>query len=322
MSPLKRGVFVISIDTELAWRANHVQEIPADLTASTQSAAERDAVADLLNLFEHYDTRATWAIVGHLFLDRCARVDGVAHPDMARPVYDWLDRDWYGNDPATDLATDPMWYGPDIVEMIKTATPEQEIASHSFSHLIVGDPGCTDEAFADDLRACRDAAGDTPLRSFVYPRNRIGRIEVLARSGFDSYRGLRPRPFRGHHGVSRTALSIVDKLIHQEGSTVYPERVHGIWNIPATNLFAPVEGPRALPLSWSIGQQNRRLRQAARHRSLFHLWFHPHNLIPDPRRALKALEGILREAARLREAGLIDNMTMGALARHLGPASR
>jgi hypothetical protein len=60
-----------------------------------------------------------------------------------------------------------------------------------------------------------------------------------------------------------------------------------------------------------------RLRQAARHRSLFHLWFHPYNVTADPDRALAALDRICAAAARLRDADELDVLTMGALAARL-----
>jgi hypothetical protein len=61
----------------------------------------------------------------------------------------------------------------------------------------------------------------------------------------------------------------------------------------------------------------RRLEQASRHGSLFHLWFHPHNLLADPERALYGLERILQRASDLRAEGRIHNLTMGELAREL-----
>jgi hypothetical protein len=66
-----------------------------------------------------------------------------------------------------------------------------------------------------------------------------------------------------------------------------------------------------------VTQQIRRLDQASRHRSLFHLWFHPHNLIDDPEQALGGLERILVRASQLSRDGLIENLTMGELTRRL-----
>jgi hypothetical protein len=64
------------------------------------------------------------------------------------------------------------------------------------------------------------------------------------------------------------------------------------------------------------------MRLAARERSLFHLWFHPYNVTAAPARARRALEAICKEAARLREAGRLDVLTMGALADRLDATDR
>ncbi len=316
---LDQGVFVISIDTELAWSVVHRGHVTPEHLHPSRVAVERSIVGDLLDLFEEYDITATWATVGHLFLDRCQPAEGRKHPEIRRPEYDWFDGDWFDLDPATDMGQDPMWYGPDIVDMIRSAQPSQEIGSHSFSHLIVGDPGCSEEAFASDLKACRRLAGavDVELRSFVYPRNTIGHLDVLADNGFTAYRGLRPGTFPDLGGWPRAMARIVDKVRPLAGSIVMPVRNGRLWNIPATNLYAPFDRARYLPFRSWVTQQVHRLEQAGRHRSLFHLWFHPHNLIDDPRRAFEGLERILARAGDLRRQGLVDNLTMGELANRL-----
>jgi peptidoglycan/xylan/chitin deacetylase (PgdA/CDA1 family) len=316
---LDKGVFVISIDTELAWSVVHRGAVSSEHLSSDRVAAERGIVGDLLNLFEEHDVKATWATVGHLFLDECHAVEGRKHPEILRPNYEWFDGDWFALDPSTDLSQDPMWYGSDIVQMIRQSQPSQEIGSHSFSHLIVGDPGCSAEAFASDLVACREVATATGvnLLSFVYPRNTIGHLDVLADNGFTSYRGLRPGTFPAMGGLIRRALSLVDKIRPLAGSVVLPQRDGSLWNLPATNLYAPFDRARYVPFRSWVTQQVRRLDQASKHRSLFHLWFHPHNLIEDPQKALQGLERILKRVDDLRRQERIENLTMGELTRRL-----
>ena len=186
--------------------------------STERAGAERRIVEGLLQLFAKHDIKATWAVVGHLFLGECRREGGVVHPEIVRPGYRWLDRDWFDPDPVADLATEPMWYGTDIVDMIKNATPTQEIGSHSFSHLIVGDPDCSEEAFRSDLVACREVARETgvELRSFVYPRNTIGHLDVLPEQGFRAYRGLRPAAFADRGNGVRRLMRALDKVTPQE----------------------------------------------------------------------------------------------------------
>ena len=312
---LERGTFVISIDTEMSWGT-------VDRRGVTPNGAhddERAVVARTLDLFDRYAIQATWAVVGHLFLDRCTPGNGTKHPEIVRPEYPWFEGDWFEADPCTDIETDPTWYGADIVARIRDCGTAQELASHSFSHVLVGELGCTAEAFASELRACRRVAeaDGVDLRSFVFPRNRVGHLDVLVRHGFSTYRERPPPPFSSSPAWLRPLLKRVDQAWPLRGSAVYPQFRDGGWSIPHTYLFDPeAHRPGLLAQPW-LWQAKRRLRQAVRDRSLFHLWFHPHNLTGALDHALVALEVICREAARWRDTGRLDNLTMGALGDRL-----
>jgi hypothetical protein len=149
----------------------------------------------------------------------------------------------------------------------------------------------------------------------VYPRNSVGHVEELAAAGFTSYRGQPPRrpPVpRWKRGASRA----VDRVLLTRASAVQPRPDRGVWDIPGTFLFNPADRERPGPWLW---QAKRRLRQAARHGSLVHLWFHPHNISQDLAVGERALDVVLAEAARLVAAGRLENRTMAGLAERLGP---
>jgi len=313
MSELERGAFVVSIDTELAWGEAHKRD---GSVAGHHFEREREVVDGILDVFARHEISATWAVVGHLFLDSCA-----GHPDLAQPTYDWLDGDWLDVDPRADVDAAPFYYGRDIVERLTACPVRQEVGSHSFSHVIVDDPGCSPDVFAGELAAARLVAEPlgVELRSFVYPRNAIAHLETLQAAGFTSYRGGRPeKPFAGLSGWRRKAALLADRVVPLPGSAVQPEHHDsGLWNIPQTYLFAPVTAGHHLPPALWARRPIGRLRQAARTRSLFHLWFHPYNVTADPQRALDALDRICRAAARLREQGRLDVVTMTELAERL-----
>jgi hypothetical protein len=198
------------------------------------------------------------------------------------------------------------------------------VGSHNFSHVIVDDPGCSPEVFAAELAAAREVAVPlgVELRSFVYPRNAIAHLDTLAAAGFAGYRGRRPAPpFAALSGWRRKAALLADRVRPRPGSAVLPEHdPSGLWNIPQTYLFSPATAGRRLPPAVWARRPIGRLRQAARERSLFHLWFHPYNVTADPERALDALDRICRVAAQLRDRGRLDVVTMGDLAARLGTA--
>jgi peptidoglycan/xylan/chitin deacetylase (PgdA/CDA1 family) len=317
-----RGTCVISIDTELAWGVVHRR---GGSQARHRFAQEREVIDAVLALFARDEIPATWAVVGHLFLDACEDDGRGPHSELVTPDYEWLEGAWLANDPCSTLEAEPNWYGRDIVDAIRACPVRQEIGSHSFTHVIVDDPACTPEVFASELHASRRAAAacGVTLRSFVYPRNRIGLVPLLAEHGFRCYRGSRAvPPFADRSGWQRRALVAIDRLRPLAGSAVTPAREpSGVWNVPQTYLFAPVESRRHLPPAVWSRRPVARLRQAARTGSLFHMWFHPSNLTGDPERALAALEHICRAAARLRDAGELSVVTMGDLAARLDDAA-
>lgn len=93
---MRKGVFCISIDTELLWGRK-------DLNYSTfikKTKKEREIIKKLLSLFDKYNIPATWAVVGKL------KEKGY-----------------------------PLWSGIDIIKNIEKVR-NQEIASHSYSHEI------------------------------------------------------------------------------------------------------------------------------------------------------------------------------------------
>lgn len=311
-SPLDRAAFVVSIDVEMSWGQIHRPERDYDFPA------ERDEMRRLLDLFDEHRVPATWAFVGHLLLDGCTRDGGLPHPELVRPDYAWFDGDWLAADPCTRAAEAPTWYAPDLFDDVAARPVGHEIGSHSFTHLIAGDPGCSEDAFRTDLRRCRQESDrhGVDLHSFVYPRNQYGHEHVLSEEGFTSYRGPRSDPHAASTGAARRVRGLAEMVAPTGRSAVLPRAEHGIWNLPATYLH-DVGDPRRYPVK--IAQVKRRLRQAVTHRGLFHLWFHPHNLQHEPERWFDGLARLLARASTLRAEGKLETLTMAQVAERLGP---
>lgn len=312
--------FVISIDLEMSWGAIHHGH-PHDDSPYRQ---ERQVVADVLQAFDTHGIAATWAVVGHLFLASCSAESGTKHPELARPDYPWLAGDWYDLDPCQTVEESPTWYGPDLVDAIRSSATAQEIGSHTFGHLIVGEPGVTKEAFRTDLAACRKAASESgvDLRSFVYPRNSIGHLDLLETSGFTAYRSNAPERFGGLSPWRRRVNTVVDRIWPLRSAIASPSRTGTLTDIPQTYLFDPgSDSARRFGTGIWSRQIRRRLRHAVRTQSLFHMWFHTHNLSEHRRRAVTALDVVLSDARRHIDAGRLENLTMGQVADRLGSSS-
>lgn len=196
-----KGTFVLGIDVELAWGLVHRRKIDLSKVAQMTTSA-RDALDDVMGLFEEFQIPVTWSILGHLMLDGCSKDEesGLPHPDMPRPNYSWLKGDWYRYDPCTDLQKNPAWYGKDIVDKIveymNESTVSHEIGCHSFSHQHFGDPGCGEELARAEIRKCLELMkreyGIAP-KVFTFPRAHVGHIDLLKEHGFMAFADTPPK---------------------------------------------------------------------------------------------------------------------------------
>lgn len=312
-----RGVFTLSFDFELVWGS---RDLVQDLGPLLQEArATRSLVFDhLLSTLGRTGLHATWATVGHLFLGGAQRVDGVLHPHLVPPHHPWHPRPWFADVPAGTEAQHPEYYGRSLVTRVRDAG--HEVGSHSFSHPVFSDPGCARQTADTDLAACVAAAADLgiTLRSLVFPRNLAGHLDVVAAHGFTCWRGIEP-VWHQQRGVPRPVARLghlADVARAAEPPTVMPQRSeHGLWSVPASASFLPVHGVRGrIPIERRVSRCLRGLEAAARDRRIFHLYLHPINLATSHEAMLAGMDRVLAHAARLRDAGKLDVLTMGQVA--------
>lgn len=316
-SYFERGVFTLSLDFELVWGSRDLTD-PVDPLARMARVTRERVFDGLLGSLQRHGAVATWATVGHLFLDGAVKQGGVLHPDLVPPRHGWRAAPWFEGVPEGTEAEHPEFYARSLVLRLKDAG--QEIGSHSFSHPIFGDPGCSAETAETDLARCVAEAArlGITLRSFVFPRNVPGHVGLLAKHGFTCWRGPEPVWYRSGRvpgPVSRLA-HIADVATVGRPPTVLPTRdAHGLWVIPASTSLLPIDGVRRfIPIERRVLRAVRCLEQAARDRRICHFWFHPINLASDPPAMLAGVDQVLAHAARLRDQGKIDILPMGAIA--------
>ncbi len=295
---LRNGVFTISIDTELAWgtfdHGGHIRYKEA-------YSKYRVIVRRLLDLFNDYTISATWAVVGHLFLEKCRRENGIAHAHIIRPTYSWYKKDWFACDPGSDMSVDNFWYGRDIVEMIRQNRLPQEIASHSFSHIIFSDPGCSLEAAESDISECVKLAREAGIHmdSFIFPRNSIGYVDILEKYGFKVYRSVDSNEKK--HFLTR-ARGLLEDILAVTPALASPRKDGKLTVIPASMLFRYSYGlSRLIPQGARAARAKKGLNKAAKSNKIFHLWLHPMNFGWNTRKMFDEFESILEHAARLRD---------------------
>lgn len=312
---LERGVFTLSLDFELIWGTLDL-ELPGFREACERERAE--VVDRLLALLAEFEIPATWCTLGHLFLERCSPVDGRKHPEIVPPTHEWAG-DWFAKDPCGNEESDPIFYGRSLVDKILACPVAQEIGCHSFSHPIFGDPGCSRDTAASELAECVRLATERgiELRSFAYPRNRVGHLDVLREHGVTAYRGPDEVWYEDdrYPGPLKRIGHILDVLIARRPPVVLPEEtLPGLWNVPGSMIYFPMHGRRRhIPSSLRVKRAVKGLEAAADERRIFHLWFHPTNLAFETDAMFAGLRAIFERAAALRDAGRIAFKSMGEL---------
>jgi len=308
----KNGIFVISLDAELAWGNFDKGFTDAKLQDLHNT---RDCITHLLNLLDKYQLFATFAFVGHLMLSKCDIQHGVKHPDLIRPNFSWYQKDWFLEDPATDITTDPLWYGADILNAIRKAKPCHEIASHSFSHIIFGDKGCSNACAESDIAECVKVAEEygIHLTSFVFPRNSEGHKDILQKYGFSAYRGNGNEWYKFIQNIKlRQVCHYIDEFLGISPNTSIPYKdEYGLYNTVGNMLYWSRDGMRKLiPISSRIRKTKKGIDRSIKKGEVFHLWFHPLNLATDTDGLLNGLDQIFSYARMKIDSGLLENCTI------------
>ena len=303
-----RPTFIISLDTELIWGYTAYPSYKEVSLMKNDDKKVRGCIDTLLNLFEKYNIPATWAVVGHLFLNHCEKEGGVPHKDMPR-----FKENWYSSDPCTDIQRAPLYYGRDIVEKILSNRIEHEIGYHSFSHVIFSE--CSREVAEAEIKEGLKLAKEfgIALKSFVFPNNNIGHVDVLKEYGFKIYRGEN----LGRYDLNQSFLirkfnGGIDKMIAPPAE---PKWMEGIWEIPTSVLFCDPQFKFSVLPRAKLG-----LYRAIKSKKVFHIYFHPHDLLryPSLRDDLDKFLGIV---SKKRDEGKIEAMTMGEFCEHLNISS-
>src|SRR5262249_37288531 len=159
------------------------------------------------------------------------------------------------------------------------------------------------------------------LESFVLPRNQIGapllgvcrELGLRASGGNERVWFTRPRRDVEQSLLVRGAR-LCDSYVPIGGAHDHePTLVDGMVDVPASRFLRPIGANAALERLrlWRITTA---METAARRRTPFHLWWHPHNFGVDLQENLAFLRDILDHFRTLQDRYGMRSMTMAALA--------
>lgn len=273
---MKKGVFCISIDTELLWGRKYQ---PQAFTHDAQKV--RSVVKKLLRLFKKYEIPVTWAIVAELFT------------------------------PGSSL-----WHAPAMIKAIQKSK-NQEIACHSFSHLIFDEKKCPAWIAEKEIQDCLKIAKEQKIKfkSFVFPFNRPGYLKILKKHGFRFFRGPEKVWFN-QLGRGEKLGQIIDFLLLLNPPVSPPIKDRsGLINIPNSMYFISARGLRKLiPPRFRLLKAKKGLNTAVKKKAVFHLWFHAIDLTKKTKEIFWELEEVLKYAVKLRKEGKLAIKSMAQTA--------
>lgn len=169
------GRATISVEIELGW-GFHDKADPRDVPElSEDGQAERNVLEWFLEVCDEAGVPVTFDVVGHLLCPSCDGTHDGPHPEG-----------WFDRDPGTDAESDPLFYFPEVVDVIERAEVDHEICTHTFSHVMLDE--VDDEVVAWELDRVDDLH-DEAVVSLVPPRGRKPPSDVLRDHGIEVVRG-------------------------------------------------------------------------------------------------------------------------------------
>lgn len=290
------GKFVISLDFELFWG---ISESKKCNTYCLNLGNTHTVVQKLLEIFEKFDVKVTWAVVGFLFFkdekELIALSNYVEQPSYRKSNlnnYEYLD--------LVKESCLNMYFARDLLNTIKVKNCH-EIGTHTFSHYYTLEEGQTMNQFKVDMDLAISTANKAgiDIASIVFPRNQFSdeHIAYCNSIGISVYRGNQNhwiyKPGT-KQGLLKRGLRLLDSYFRISGdNTFIVSNVSEIKNVQASRFLRPYKSS----LKFAEGLRKKRILSemsyAAKNRRCYHLWWHPHNFGADINENMKFLETIL-----------------------------
>lgn len=279
-----KGTFVISLDFELMWGIWDVTTIEK---YGANIIGVKKVIPRLLDLFEEYNIKATFATVGFLFAHN--KDELFAYLPDTKPAYLNKNYNVYEKEIGLigyDEADDAYHYGYTLLELIKNSP--HELCTHTFSHYYCLEEGQTARQFSADIDAAIKIAevNGVSLKSIVFPRNQVNEeyLQILQAKGIGVYRGnptswiYKPRKFAAEILFIRFCR-LLDTYVRISGynTHIINRKDNSAINIPASRFLKPYNKNLIWLEKFKLARIMNEMTRAAKRKELYHLWWHPHN---------------------------------------------
>lgn len=315
------GKLVISLDLELMWGVRDHRSIQ---NYGDAVLGGRQAISDLLRRFSANNIRATWAAVGLLFArNRDEMMD--FSPDQKPTYHDkrLSPYDFIRSGVGLNEKEDPLHFGRSLIDQI-AGTPGQELATHSYSHYYCLEPGQTVDQFSADIASALNIAKESGhnIRSIVFPRNQMGpkHIKCCKNHGIDNFRGnpnsFLYRPMSGSdNGKIVRGFRLLDSILPVSRNLSYQSLpvLEGANDVRASRFLRPYNS--RFPLYSKLHQHRIKseMEYAAKSGSVYHLWWHPHNMGRDIPSSMEQIDVLVSKFIQLRDDYGMESVAMSDL---------
>jgi len=307
------GYFLFSLDTELAW--GHFDSFQPGIF-SPDGKRERNAIIRILDMLDEFNLVATWAVVGHLFYEKCEQCE-------ICPVLEWK-----GQYPSFDQIYDgnfALWYGADIMKILVQRSSRHEIAFHGYTHRIFNERSLSRQdariEIQEWLRVTQRMKVDHP-RAVVFPRNQVGFLDLFKEYGFVCYRGdeLLPPDYYSIPFLGKL-LNRIDLIMQFRIPQVYKVSPNpsGLINLPASRGLFRINRNFDLLLDrlnlrrFHIDRMIKGVEKAANEKKVIHLYAHPYEFRTE--RDFEKLKCLFESVAQQVKSNQLRSLSMSSLAK-------
>ena len=323
---MNNGKFVISLDFELFWGVRDKKTIDQ---YGENIKGVHTAIPKLLSVFDKYQIKATFSIVGFLFFEtKKELLENIPAriPHYSNVLYSPYSGhfDFVGENNKEDN----YHFAPQLIQEIRKH-PEQEIGSHTFSHYYCLEKGQTIEDFRADIQMAIEVAKKyhIKLTSLVFPRNQFNEeyLQVCNEYGIICFRGnehswLYNAKNRDEESQFRRALRLLDAYINISGHNCYPDEYMKSKypaDIPSSRFLRPVNKKMKILEGLRLRRIKSGMTYAAKNNLTYHLWWHPHNFGTRQIENFNFLFKILEHYKMLNVTYNFQSITMSQLANNL-----
>jgi peptidoglycan/xylan/chitin deacetylase (PgdA/CDA1 family) len=304
------GVFSISLDFELHWgvfdKRNRAERMPCYRQTC-------EIIPAMLEQFARHKVAVTWATVGSLFAENEEEWRSVWPHELPAYIHPKYSAYQYILQQGIGSTYAPAHFAPQTVQLI-LQYPQQELATHTFSHYYCLEQGQSVDAFKADLKVVQHLARlktGKPVTSLVFPRNQFNKayLEACFQMGITAIRSNPPNWF--WTGIANDETSMLRKMF-RTGDVFVPMGARNTYDrsrlqpvageplsIPASRLLRQYDPKRPFLNKQRIQRILGEMEYAARHQQYYHLWWHPENFGYHPQECLSELHTILEYYTRL-----------------------